>query len=42
MVTGTTELNVDELGDWLKDIVVPLGGDVVEWGYGEPWLPSER
>ena len=33
LVTGTTELGEDEVGDMLSDIVGPLGGDVIEWGY---------
>jgi len=37
MVTGTTELKQDAIGDWLLDIVWPVGGNVVEWSYGEPW-----
>jgi len=37
MVTGTTELAELEIGGWVSGIVGPLGGDVVEWGYGEPW-----
>src|SRR5262249_336859 len=32
-LTGTTELSENELGDRLLDIVAPLGGDVVTWGY---------
>jgi len=37
MVIGETALALDELSDWLMRIVEPLGGDVVEWNYGEPW-----
>jgi hypothetical protein len=37
MVTGATELAEGDIGQWLTDIVDPFGGDVVEWGYGEPW-----
>jgi hypothetical protein len=37
IVTGTTELKQDAIGDWLLDILGPLGGDTVEWGYGPPW-----
>jgi hypothetical protein len=37
MVTGTTVLEEIEVGRWLGCIVGPLGGDVVEWGHGEPW-----
>jgi hypothetical protein len=33
-VTGTTELEENDIGDWLLAIVDPLGGDVVEWGFG--------
>jgi hypothetical protein len=40
-LVGTTELDEDELGNWLLDTVRPLGGDVVEWGYGEPWKIAE-
>jgi hypothetical protein len=32
-VTGTTELDENNIGDWLLAIVDPLGGDVVEWGF---------
>jgi hypothetical protein len=32
-VSGVTELNEDDLGDWLLAIVDPLGGDVVQWGF---------
>jgi hypothetical protein len=37
MAIGTTELKQDDIGSWLSDIVWPVGGDVVEWAYGEPW-----
>jgi hypothetical protein len=37
MVTGTSSLEQGGIGDWLARIVGPHGGDVVEWGYGEPW-----
>jgi hypothetical protein len=37
MAIGTTELKQDDIGSWLLDIVWPVGGDVVEWSYGEPW-----
>jgi hypothetical protein len=33
MVTGTTELGENDIGDWLLAIVDPLGGDVVQWGF---------
>src|SRR5215813_5512478 len=33
--TGTTELSVHDLGDWLASIVEPFGGDVCEWGYAK-------
>jgi len=36
LLTGTTELNEDDLGDWLHKILGPLGGDVVEWGSVTP------
>jgi hypothetical protein len=38
MVTGTTELGEDELGDWLASIVGPFGGDVVGWGFSHARL----
>jgi hypothetical protein len=38
MVTGTTELGEDDLGDWLVSIVGPFGGDVVEWGFSHARL----
>jgi hypothetical protein len=41
MLTGTTELDLHPLGDWLLDLVRPLGGDVVEWAYGQPWKIRE-
>jgi hypothetical protein len=41
MVIGTTELKQDDIGPWLSGIVWPVGGDVVEWGYGEPWKIRE-
>jgi hypothetical protein len=31
--TGTTELDENDIGDWLLAIVDPLGGDVVQWGF---------
>jgi hypothetical protein len=37
MVTGTTELDQAAVGDWLRKIIDPLGGDVVQWRIGEPW-----
>jgi hypothetical protein len=42
MVTGTTERDLDALSSWLSDILRPHSGEVLEWGYGEPWRPSER
>jgi hypothetical protein len=33
MVTGTTELDDDDLHGWLLDILCSRGGDVIEWGY---------
>jgi hypothetical protein len=41
-VSGATTLDENEIGDWLSSIISQHGGDVVEWGYGEPWRPSER
>jgi hypothetical protein len=41
MVTGTTELDEAKIGAWLGTIVIPVGGDVVEWSYGEPWKIRE-
>jgi hypothetical protein len=35
-VTGTTELHKTDIGNWLQAIVQPLGGDVVQWGFGTP------
>jgi hypothetical protein len=35
-VTGTTGLAESVIGDWVQDIIEPLGGDVVEWAYGAP------
>jgi hypothetical protein len=40
MATGTTELKQNDIGSWLLGIVWPVGGDVVEWSYGEPWKIS--
>jgi hypothetical protein len=37
MVTGTTKLEIHELGDWLRKVLRPVGGDLVEWAYGPPW-----
>ena len=37
MAIGSTELKQDDIGSWLLGIVWPVGGDVVEWSYGEPW-----
>lgn len=34
-LTGTTELDEDDLGDWLLEILAPFGGDVAEWGLSE-------
>jgi len=34
-ITGTTGLSDDDLGDRLLDIVTPLGGEIVTWGYVE-------
>jgi hypothetical protein len=49
MITGTTGLTEDEIRFWLGDLVRNAGAispghfmDLVEWGYGDPWLPSER
>jgi hypothetical protein len=41
MITGVTKLAELEIGDWLSKIVGPLGGDVSEWAYGEPWKIRE-
>jgi hypothetical protein len=40
-IIGTSELDENDLSNWLSDIVWPVGGDVVEWRYGEPWEISE-
>lgn len=32
-LTGLTEFDEDELGNRLRDILVPLSGDLVEWGH---------
>jgi hypothetical protein len=32
LLTGTTELDEDDLGDWLREILTPLGADLYEWG----------
>jgi hypothetical protein len=37
LVAGTTELDEAAIGDWLMEIVRPVGGDVVERRIGEPW-----
>ena len=37
MVSGSTELAEDAIAEWLSPLVWPFGGDIVEWGYGEPW-----
>jgi hypothetical protein len=37
MATGETELDLDALSSWLNEIVRPLGGDLIEWGYGPAW-----
>jgi hypothetical protein len=37
MATGNSELDEGSIGDWLQSIVWPVGGDCVEWRYGEPW-----
>ena len=37
MAVGSTELKQDDIGSWLLGIVWSVGGDVVEWAYGEPW-----
>jgi hypothetical protein len=31
-ITGNTSLDLDGLCDWLKGIIVPLSGEVAEWG----------
>src|SRR5262249_15055691 len=47
MITGISALPQDEIGKWLATLVrdtVSPGHlmDLVEWGYGEPWRPSEQ
>ena len=49
MITGTSALPEDKIGGWLSDLVRGAGAvspghlmDLVEWGYGNPWLPSKR
>ena len=37
LAIGASTLDQGDIGDWLLDIVWPIGGDVVEWSYGEPW-----
>jgi hypothetical protein len=37
MVVGSTELEQDDIGGWLLDIVWSVGGDCIEWSFGEPW-----
>jgi hypothetical protein len=32
-ITGTTELDEDEIGDWLMGIIKPFRGLLVEWGF---------
>src|SRR5215468_3690553 len=39
MVVGTTELDLNALGDWNDGIITPYGGDLIQWNYGAPWLP---
>ena len=31
LVSGTTELNEDELPAWLLHVIAPFDGDVVQW-----------
>ena len=49
MITGTSALPENKIGGWLGELVRGAGAvspghsmDLVEWGYGDPWLPSER
>jgi len=47
MITGTTELAEEDIASWLEDLVQGTVSpnhmmNIVEWGYGEPWRPSER
>jgi hypothetical protein len=47
MITGMTELAEADIDRWLAALTrkaVSPGHlmDLVEWGYGEPWRPSER
>jgi hypothetical protein len=42
MVTGASELPEGDIGNWLAIILRGHGADIVEWGYREPWRPSER
>jgi hypothetical protein len=32
-VTGPSELSENDLGTQLREILDPLGGDLIEWGY---------
>ena len=34
-VTGMTELDEDDIGQWVLNIIEPFNGDVVEWGIDE-------
>jgi hypothetical protein len=37
MVTGNTKLDEADICHWLRKIIDPLGGDVVQWRIGGPW-----
>jgi hypothetical protein len=41
MITGTTKLAEDDIGEWLTALVPGNRIDLVQWRYGEPWRPSE-
>jgi hypothetical protein len=47
MITGTSALPEVKIGRWLAALVANALSqghhmDLVEWGYGEPWRPSEQ
>jgi hypothetical protein len=33
LIEGVTEVSEDTFGDWFSEIVEPLGGDIIEWGF---------
>jgi hypothetical protein len=39
-VSGMTELDESAIGDWLREILQPINGEVCEWGYS--WRFNER